>query len=90
MAVKRGVETNHPINLATGNQITINKLTKLISEKLETELEISYKPERVGDIKSSSNSSKLLRKIFPDFKPTSFQDGLFSTINWYQESKQFL
>ena len=71
-------------NAASGKQITINQLAKIITEKMGKDLEPIYKNPRAGDIKHSfADISKANKKIayIPSF---DIKNGLTKTIKWFQ------
>ncbi len=76
------------LNIACGEQTTVNILVDDINEILGTEIAPIYDEPRPGDIKHSfadvSEAAKLLK-----YTPTvSFRQGLEQTISWFQERKE--
>lgn len=71
-------------NIAIGQQVSINKLAKLIMQLAGKDLKLVYKKSRTGDIKCSyADISKAKQKF--GFKPKfSLNEGLTETINWFQ------
>lgn len=74
---------NHPepINLALGNKIKLTKVIDVLRENFAN-LEIKFIGERAGDVHSSQNDPRLLRRIFPNLTGTDFEDEIKKTIEW--------
>lgn len=71
-----------PINIATGESITINKLLELIEDILDVNIEPIYHSPRPGDITDSRADISLLKSL--GFKRiTKLKNGLEKTIEWY-------
>lgn len=86
-AVMTNLDTDLPINLGMGKDITIKNLALLIKELTQYEGEILFngqvsdgQPKRLLDV---SRAQELLNWT----ATTSLKDGLIKTINWYQENK---
>jgi UDP-glucose 4-epimerase len=71
------------LNLAFGQPISLNDLLKIIEKELGA-FEIRHEPMRAGDIFQSSNDTSLLRRIFPNFQPTSIEQAIKETLTWYR------
>lgn len=79
-------EFTGPINIATGESITINKLLGLIEDILDVDIKPIYHDPRPGDIKESVADISLLESL--GFKKiTKLKNGLEKTIEWYKEYK---
>lgn len=73
-----------PINVATGESVTINKLLELIEDILDVNIKPIYQAPRPGDITDSKADISLLRSL--GFKKiTKLKRGLEKTIEWYKE-----
>jgi GDP-L-fucose synthase len=85
-AITSGLDTKFPINLGTGQEITIKDLSILIGELTGFQGEIIFtgevsdgQPRRCLDV---SRAKKLL-----DWEAkTKLREGLIETINWYKEN----
>lgn len=84
-AVKRGVTSPVPINLAYGTRTNLLQVIKLLEELLGFELAINHTEPRAGDVPHSQASNERLEALFPDIKPTDLITGLTATINWFNE-----
>ena len=69
------------INLAYGNQISLNEIKIKLNEKFP-KLVSSYLPKRAGDVNHSQNNPDRVYKFFPDVSPTNFEIGFEKTFNW--------
>jgi len=72
-----------PINVATGENITINRLLELIEDIVDVKIDPAYQDPRPGDIKDSRADISLLESL--GFKSaTKLKSGLEKTIKWFK------
>jgi UDP-glucose 4-epimerase len=83
-AMKQKVFTEGAMNLAYGNRISLSETIALLQGHFP-DLQVNYKPERLGDVKESQNDPVLLKKLFPDVQPKHFDEALFETVLWLKE-----
>lgn len=80
--------SNHEVmNVACGDQVSLNELVQLLQFESDMEINANYAPERIGDVKHSKASiNKITKKLnyYPGFK---FKEGLAITYNWYKINK---
>jgi UDP-N-acetylglucosamine 4-epimerase len=84
------IENHQVMNIAFGEQTSLNQLWKIINSLSDTELSPTYGPTRKGDVQHSlANIDKA--RSFIGYNPNfSMQDGLKITFDWYkQHSKEF-
>jgi UDP-glucose 4-epimerase len=86
-AMKEKVVTDGAMNLAYGNRIFLNETIELLRKEFP-DLQVNYKPERLGDVKESQNNPELLKKLFPKVQPKEFEVALAETIAWLKEFGQ--
>jgi len=86
-AMKEKVVTDGAMNLAYGNRIFLNETIELLKKEFP-DLQVNYKPERLGDVKESQNNPELLKKLFPKVQPKEFEVALAETIAWLKEFGQ--
>jgi UDP-glucose 4-epimerase len=86
-AMEERVLTEGPMNLAYGNRIFLNQTIQMLKKHFP-DLQVSYKPERLGDVKESQNDPVLLKKLFPNIIPKPFEEALSETVNWLKEFGQ--
>jgi UDP-glucose 4-epimerase len=72
------------VNLAYGNRIFLSQLIEILHSYFPY-LEVKYLNERVGDVKESQNSPRLIKELFPTVHPKPFEEALDETINWLKE-----
>ena len=84
VAMKEKVQTECAMNLAYGNRIFLNETIEMMKEHFP-DLQVNYKPERLGDVKESQNDPVLLKKLFPNVRPKLFKAALAETVGWLKE-----
>jgi UDP-glucose 4-epimerase len=86
-AMKEKVLTEGAMNLAYGNRIFLNETIDMLRKHFP-DLQVNYKPERLGDVKESQNNPVLLKKLFPNVQPKKFETALTETVDWLKEFGQ--
>jgi UDP-glucose 4-epimerase len=86
-AMQEKVITEGAMNLAYGNRIFLNDAIKMLKKHFP-DLQVNYKPERLGDVKESQNAPELLKKLFPKVQPKEFETALSETVDWLKEFGQ--
>jgi UDP-glucose 4-epimerase len=72
------------LNIASGKEITIERIITMIAKHLGYTDKIIYEPERPGDVRRHLASISLAEKLI-GFKPNvGFEEGLQKTIDWYR------
>jgi UDP-glucose 4-epimerase len=75
-----------PVNLAYGNNISLNQVTDLLKNSFP-DLKVKNLSPRNGDVLHSKNDPKLVRSLYPNVNVEKFETSLQETINWFKESK---
>lgn len=76
---------NKVLNIASGKEISIESLIKLIAKYLNCDKTIVYEQERQGDVRRHIANIYLAEDLI-DFKPTvSLEEGLKLTVEWYKK-----
>ena len=75
-----------PVNLAYGNNISLNQVTELLKNSF-LDLKVKYLPQRNGDVLHSKNDPKLVRSLYPNVNVEKFETSLQETINCFKKSK---
>lgn len=75
---------NGIVNVASGENLTINQLYEIIKNNLNSEIEPKYLPPRTGDIKHSLADITNMEKINLKIKSNNFEKQLEETINWFK------
>lgn len=74
-------------NLASGREIKIGELARMINDLTENPAGIEYAPKRKWDNKTRILASIEKAKKLIGYNPnTSFEDGLKNTIQWFREN----
>ena len=72
------------INIASGSEISINKLVRLIAEYMDCAKAIIYESERPGDVRRFIANISLAQELL-DFNPkVTLEDGIKLTTEWYK------
>jgi UDP-glucose 4-epimerase len=75
-----------PVNLAYGNNISLNQIIQLLKNDFPG-LKVKYLSSRDGDVLHSKNDPKLVRSLYPNASVEKFENSLQETINWFRKSK---
>jgi UDP-glucose 4-epimerase len=70
-----------PINLAFGNKIVLNQLIDQL-RVIYKNLRVEYLGERKGDVRESQNDPSLIKSLFPEIRPITFEEGIERTNAW--------
>jgi UDP-glucose 4-epimerase len=74
------------LNIASGKEISINYLVRLIADLMAFRGEIIYEPDRPADVKRHIANIYLAEDIV-DFKQTvPFEEGMRRTVDWYKQN----
>jgi len=72
------------INIASGEEVSINRLVRAILSRLNADIPISYEAPRPGDVRRHCGAVDLARRLI-DFQPhIALNDGLVETVGWYR------
>lgn len=74
-----------PVNIASGNSISLNDLINHLSQLHAAPLDVQYLPERPGDIRHSGASTEALHQLLPKLNQTDFEQALREVYEWYLE-----
>lgn len=83
-AVRRGVTSDRPVNLAFGSQVTLLELVTLLEEVVGRRLVVDYVGPRAGDVRHSQADQSRLRSLFPNVEPVPLASGLAATVAWFK------
>jgi UDP-glucose 4-epimerase len=73
------------LNVASGKEITINNLVRLIAKYLGYDGNINYQPGRIGDLRRLAGSIDYAKKLIGFNPRVSLEKGLELTIEWYKK-----
>ena len=75
-----------PINLAYGNNISLNHVIQLLKNSFPN-LKVKNLSPRPGDVLHSKNDPKLVQSLYPNVSIEKFETSLQETINWFRKSR---
>jgi UDP-glucose 4-epimerase len=75
-----------PVNLAYGNNISLNQVTKLLKNSFP-DLKVKNLSPRAGDVLHSKNDPKLVQSLYPNVNVEKFETSLLQTISWFKSAK---
>ncbi len=80
--LEKEINRRTPINLAFGNQISVNDLL-MHFKRIQSDFRVEYQKPRNGDVLYSASDGLLISNLFPNVQPQSFFESLKLTWNWY-------
>lgn len=83
-SVRRTVTDAEPVNLAFGSRVSLLELIELLEVVVGRALERNHLDRRPGDVRDSQADQTKLRKLFPAIQPVALEEGLRSTVQWFQ------
>jgi len=86
-AIREGVESNDPVNLAYGTNTSLLELVGELEEVLGTRLEVVHDEARVGDVRDSQSDGVRVRALFPGIEPVELRPGLEATVEWFRRTR---
>ena len=75
-----------PVNLAYGNNISLNNVIRLLKNSFP-DLKVKNLSPRAGDVLHSKNDPKLVQSLYPNVNVEKFETSLQETINWFKKSR---
>lgn len=73
------------LNIACGDEISLNELVRLLQENMGIKLEADYQNQRQGDVLHSKADISKAEKIINYHPIVNFKEGLMKTIEWYKK-----
>ena len=83
-AIMQRISNSGPVNLAFGTRTTLLEVIEILERIIGRSLQVTHRPERVGDVRHSQADNSVLQKLFPNVNPVSLEDGLRVTVEWLQ------
>lgn len=84
-AVESTVTHPSAVNLAFGTRTSLLELLDVMERLVGSPIERDHVAPRAGDVPHSQASNDLLRSLFPSVQPTSLDDGLTATLEWFRQ-----
>jgi UDP-N-acetylglucosamine 4-epimerase len=79
------LEIHEVMNVACGDQISLNEMIQNLNELCNSDIKPIYGPERTGDVRHSKACIEKIEKYL-GYKPKFyFKDGLKIVFNWYKK-----
>ena len=79
-----GLEKHEVMNVACGDQISLNDMIELLKKISGKEINATYLPERVGDVKHSKASIDKIKEVLNYQPEYRFKEGLEIVYEWYK------
>jgi UDP-N-acetylglucosamine 4-epimerase len=79
-------EKHEVMNVACGDQISLNQLVEFLQQISKKNIDAIYAPERKGDVKHSKASIEKIETSLGYIPEIKFKKGLEITYNWYNQS----
>jgi UDP-N-acetylglucosamine 4-epimerase len=77
------IEKHEVMNVACGDQISLNEMIEMLGIMTQKEIKITYGPERPGDVRHSKASISRIQNCLNYSPEIKFKDGLRIVYNWY-------
>jgi len=75
-----------PVNLAYGNNISLNQVITILKKSFP-HIKVKYSKTRNGAVMNSKNDPKLINSLYSEITIKNFEDSLKETILWYRSNK---
>jgi UDP-N-acetylglucosamine 4-epimerase len=82
-------EKHEVMNVACGDQISLNEIVDLLKNITQKTIQTNYAPERKGDVRHSKASIEKIMKLINYVPKIKFREGLEITIDWYKKNSKF-
>lgn len=86
LAAKSEGAEGEMMNVACGDQYTVNRLLDIIKENLESDTEPKFADPRPGDVKHSLADISKAEQMIGYSVDVTFEQGLKKTIDWYRHN----
>ena len=83
-ATKCDAASGKMINMASGRQVSVEKVIRSICKEMGYDGEIEYRQKRPGDVKMHEGDMKLAKELFSFKNNREFEEGIRSTVDWYR------
>ena len=74
------------INIASGEEITVNKIVSTIAEILDYKEPFIKEPKRLADVRRHKADISLAKELIGFEPKIGFEDGIKETIEWYKKN----
>lgn len=80
------IEKHEVMNVACGDQISLNELVEILQELSGLNILAKYTSERKGDVKHSKASINKIEKLINYYPEIKFKEGIKITFDWYKQN----
>jgi UDP-glucose 4-epimerase len=85
-AVRRRVSDPEPVNLAYGSRVSLLELIAVLENEVGHSVVREHLEPRAGDVRASQADHTRLNMMFPGVQPTSLEEGLHATVEWFRQA----
>lgn len=82
-----GLDRHEVMNMACGDQVTLNDMVALLREISGKDLQAAHAPERAGDVRHSKASIEKISALLGYEPRFRFPEGLRIVYDWYRENE---
>jgi UDP-glucose 4-epimerase len=75
-----------PVNIARGEEISINRLAALVVDAIGASVEPMHQPARPGDVRRHRADVRLARRLLKYVPQVSIQEGVAQYIEWFRQT----
>ena len=86
---EKGMTQHEVINVACGDQVTLNEMVGMLQDITGKDLQAQYGPERPGDVRHSRAQISKAETLFGYAPRFRFREGLEIVYNWYCVQGEF-
>jgi UDP-glucose 4-epimerase len=83
-AVRLRVTADDPVNAAFGTKVSLVELIDLLEKVMGRPLPRRHTEPRAGDVRDSQADQTRLRRLFPGIEPIELEEGLRTTVAWFE------
>ncbi|MCX6718069.1 MAG: SDR family oxidoreductase [Candidatus Staskawiczbacteria bacterium] len=88
LAANSGEGNGEVLNIACGDQTSLNQLVDLLKEITGKDIKADYQKERQGDVLHSKADISKAENIINYHPIVNFKDGLAKTFEWYKQNEK--
>ena len=87
LACRSDVSGGEPINIACGQNYTLNQLVEILNRIIKVNIKPKYTDAKPGDVKHSLADISKAKKLLNYEPKVSFTQGLEKTVEWFKSQK---
>lgn len=82
--IEKGLAPLRIVNVGSGEILSVNEILSAIRSMVSPSFAWQYKEANKNDVQSFRLNLERLAELLPDYRPTSFREGLKRTLDWYK------